>query len=186
MTAEEHRALIGRLRDAAPAESDRSYRAPGRANLIGEHTDYNGGFVLPVALDIATYVVGRAADHIALESLDEPGRVEVDIDDAKASGDGWGRYVAAVVKALRDDGAPIHGFEGVVGSEVPVGSGLSSSAALEVALVWALSSQELDATRIARICQRGERLRGRAVRDHGSARLGRRARRARAADRLRN
>jgi galactokinase len=128
------------LRVAADAEQ--AFRAPGRANLIGEHTDYNDGFVLPAALELATYVVGRPRDDgvVSLRSLD--GDIE--------------RFVDAVVRALRDEGVEVGGFEGVVASEVPVGAGLSSSAALEVALAGALAGSALDPTRLAEVCHRAE------------------------------
>ena len=128
------------LRVAADAEQ--AFRAPGRANLIGEHTDYNDGFVLPAALELATYVVGRPRDDgvVSLRSLE--GEIEP--------------YVAAVVNALRDDGIDVGGFEGVVASDIPIGAGLSSSAALEVALACALASSALEPTRLAAVCHRAE------------------------------
>jgi galactokinase len=128
------------LRVAAGAEQ--AFRAPGRANLIGEHTDYNDGFVLPAALELATYVVGRPRDDgvVSLRSLE--GEIE--------------RFVDAVVRALRDDGIDVGGFEGVVASDIPIGAGLSSSAALEVVLACALAGSELEPARLAAICHRAE------------------------------
>ncbi|CAN5662140.1 galactokinase [soil metagenome] len=131
-------------------------RAPGRANLIGEHTDYNEGFVLPVALDAAAYVLGRRADDLRLRSLEAEGEVVVDLGTGEGPTDGWGRYVTAVVRALRDDGIGLHGLHGVLHSEVPAGSGLSSSAALEIAVATAISVESLDAVRLAEICRRAE------------------------------
>jgi galactokinase len=133
------------------------FRAPGRANLIGEHTDYNDGFVLPVALELATYVVGRARDDVvSLRSLDQPGGVEVDARTGEGSWEGWGRYGAAVVRALLDEGVEVRGFEGVVSSEIPIGMGLSSSAALEVAVARAVAAVPVDPVRLAAACQRAE------------------------------
>jgi galactokinase len=131
----------GRLLRAFPG-AEQAFRAPGRANLIGEHTDYNDGFVLPAALELATYVVGRRRDDglVSLRSLD--GEIEP--------------HVAAVVRALRDEGLDVAGFEGVVASEVPLGAGLSSSAALEVALACALSASPLEPKRLAAVCHRAE------------------------------
>ena len=132
-------------------------RAPGRANLIGEHTDYNDGFVLPVALEMACFLAGDRTDGLcSLTSDQEEGRAEVDLRSGRGPSEGWGRYVTAVVRALRDEGVELRGLEGRVYSEVPEGSGLSSSAALEVALAVALSGEALDVVRVARICRRAE------------------------------
>jgi len=128
-----------RLLRAVP-DAEQAFRAPGRANLIGEHTDYNDGFVLPAALELAVYVSGRRSEQISLRSLD--GEI--------------GRYVDAVVNALRDEGVEVAGFEGVVASEVPIGAGLSSSAALEVALASALAAEALEPARLAAVCNRAE------------------------------
>ncbi|HEX2051999.1 MAG TPA: galactokinase [Actinomycetota bacterium] len=142
---------------AAAGPRARAWRAPGRANLIGEHTDYNDGLVLPVALDMATCVAGTpGGDVVRLRSLEEPGDVVVDVATGRGPERGWGRYARAVVRALRDDGVAVRGFDGVVASDVPVGSGLSSSAALEVALAHALADDPLDPLRIATICRRAE------------------------------
>ncbi|MEA2460607.1 MAG: galactokinase, partial [Actinomycetota bacterium] len=133
-------------------------RAPGRANLIGEHTDYNEGFVLPIALDLATYVVGeRDEDAVELAtSVENEPSIRIELNDPIVPAAGWGRYVAAIVLALRDAGVASHGLRGKVISEVPVGAGLSSSAALEVALVLALIEEEVPRGRLAEICRRAE------------------------------
>jgi galactokinase len=146
-----------RLLDAAPSDADVAVRAPGRANIIGEHTDYNEGFVLPMALDCATYIAGRRrTDVVRLVSLQEPGEVTVDLRTGAGPTSGWGAYVSAVVRALLDASIPVDGLDAVVHSEVPVGAGLSSSAALEVGLALALSAQPLDSVRVAQICRRAE------------------------------
>jgi galactokinase len=123
-------------------DAEQAFRAPGRANLIGEHTDYNDGFVLPAALELATYVAGRRREDgvVSVRSLE--GEIE--------------RHVAAVARALEDEGVEITGFEGVVASEVPIGAGLSSSAALEVALACALGGSTLEPVRLAAVCHRAE------------------------------
>jgi len=125
------------------------WAAPGRVNLIGEHTDYNGGFVLPIAIDRYTTVAagGRDDGVVAAHSLDVP-------DDA-----GWTKYVDGVVQALRAEGVHVGGADVLVSSAVPTGAGLSSSAALEVAVAAALSAlagAELDAGRLAQVAYRAE------------------------------
>jgi galactokinase len=151
-----HHRIPARLKEAAPS-TEVCRRAPGRANLIGEHTDYNDGFVLPVALELATYLAGRRIpDIVRLRSLDEPGEVEVDLASGRGPSRGWGRYVTAVVRALKDDDVRLSGLEGVIASQVPAGSGLSSSAALEVAVAQAVASEEIEVVRLARLCRRAE------------------------------
>jgi galactokinase len=148
--------LPRRLRRAVPG-AEQAFRAPGRANLIGEHTDYNDGFVLPVAMELDTFVAGRRhARALSLRSLDEPGGVNVDVRSGDGSWDGWGRYAAGVVRALLDEGVKLTGFHGVVASEVPIGSGLSSSAALEVAVARAVVAAPLEPARLAAACRRAE------------------------------
>jgi galactokinase len=146
-----------RLLDAAPPGTDVAVRAPGRANIIGEHTDYNDGFVLPVALDCATYIAGRRLPRrVHLVSLQERGEVTVDLRTGTGPLEGWGAYVSGVVRALLDASIEVQGLDAVVHSEVPVGAGLSSSAALEVALALALSAHPLEPLRVAEICRRAE------------------------------
>jgi galactokinase len=119
-------------------------RAPGRVNLIGDHTDYNDGFVLPMAIDRDCLLAYRPRDdgRIISCSLDVDGTVDV---DAKGSDDPgqveppWGRFVAGAVRALLERGAAVRGADVAVSSTVPVGSGLSSSSALAVALTLALA-----------------------------------------------
>ena len=113
--------------------------APGRVNLIGEHTDYTGGLALPMAIDLGTTVEGspqRDAGLVVLRSADQPAPAEVplDVDDPAAVEPAWARYVAGVVHELR----PSAGFGGRVHTTVPIGSGLSSSATLELAVALAL------------------------------------------------
>ncbi len=129
-------------------------RAPGRVNLIGDHTDYTGGFVLPIAIDRWTTVSGeRFGAVVALRSEQEPDDVEIPItvEDPAAVTPAWGRYVAGVVAEAK----PPVGFSGRVSSTVPPGSGLSSSAALEVAVALALGVDE-PPLELARLCQRAE------------------------------
>jgi galactokinase len=110
--------------------------APGRVNLIGEHTDSSGGLVLPLAIDLATTITGtHGGDRVVLTSATEtqPAIVPLHVDDPAAL-PGWARYVGGVVAEMR----PTVGFTGSVTTTLPVGAGLSSSAALEVGVALAL------------------------------------------------
>jgi galactokinase len=131
-------------------------RAPGRVNLIGDHTDYTGGFCLPIAIDRRVEVEVRPNDSrmIAMRSDAEATTVEIPIDVVHASTvkPEWGRYVAAVVKRLDLS----HGFSGAVRSDVPIGVGLSSSAALEVATALALGADRRDPLALATLCRDAE------------------------------
>ena len=128
--------------------------APGRVNLIGDHTDHQGGLVLPLAIDRGTAVVGeRGGDLVQLRSLDEEGTVKIRLGagPTPAVTTGWGRYVAAVVELMR----PANGFVGTITTRLPVGRGLSSSAALELSVALALGF-EGSPVELARLCQRSE------------------------------
>lgn len=128
--------------------------APGRVNLIGDHTDYTGGLVLPMAIDRYTEIHFAAQpERVQLASFDDPAKVDLPlvIDDPATVQPAWGRYVAAVIAELQ----PTTGLHGHVSTDIPVGAGLSSSAALEVAAALALgftgSPREL-----AELCRRAE------------------------------
>ena len=128
--------------------------APGRVNLIGDHTDYMGGLVLPMAVDLATTVSGvRGGNTIDLVSAqsDVPLRLDLPVTDPSVVQPPWGRYVAGVAAEL----GSAHGFRGTVDSTVPVGGGLTSSAALEVAVALALGATGTP-LEIAQACQRAE------------------------------
>ncbi|MEH0544845.1 galactokinase [Streptomyces sp. B21-105] len=145
------------------AEPDGVWAAPGRVNLIGEHTDYNDGFVMPFALPhTAVAAVSRREDgRLRLHSADiEGGVVELEPDAlTPGSDDGWASYPAGVVWALRDAGHPVTGADVHLASTVPTGAGLSSSAALEVVVALALNDLYelgLPSWQLARLCQRAE------------------------------
>jgi galactokinase len=130
-------------------------RAPGRVNLIGDHTDYTGGLVLPMAIDRTTDIEFRPVpDRIRLTSDTEPDGLDLglpvdpsDVPDVRPS---WGRYVASVAAEM----GSTNGFEGRVTTTIPVGAGLSSSAALEVAVALALGAH--DPVEVAELCRRAE------------------------------
>ncbi|WP_030603304.1 galactokinase [Streptomyces fulvoviolaceus] len=139
------------------------WSAPGRVNLIGEHTDYNDGFVMPFALPhTAVAAVSRREDGVLrLHSADvEGGVVELRVDDLTPGSDrNWTAYPAGVVWALREAGHPVTGADVHLASTVPSGAGLSSSAALEVVIALALNdlfSLGLPGWQLARLCQRAE------------------------------
>jgi galactokinase len=132
--------------------------APGRVNLIGDHTDYAGGLALPMAIDRAVVVTGvRGGDRIRLVSEAFPDPVDVRLGDPVAAASGWGRYVAAVAAVVAGAGGlgAARGLVGTVASDVPIGAGLSSSAALEVAVALALGA-EGSPRELALACQRAE------------------------------
>ncbi len=128
--------------------------APGRVNLMGDHTDYAGGLALPVAIDLGTTVRGvRSSDRVELRSTDErdPVRLALPVREPSDVEPRWGRYVAGVVGEM--PGA--QGLVGTVTSTLPIGAGLSSSAALEVALALALGFDG-PPMELARLAQRAE------------------------------
>jgi galactokinase len=123
--------------------SPRLFRAPGRVNLIGEHTDYNDGFVLPMAIDRETCVAAspRADRRVRIFSLNLDEHAEFDLDHPGARERGiWLDYIEGIARALERRGVRLAGADLVVSSDVPVGAGLSSSAALEVSAGLALAS----------------------------------------------
>jgi galactokinase len=140
----------------------RLYRAPGRVNLIGEHTDYNDGFVLPAALELCTWVAAAARPdrRLRVRSPRFGSGVEFDLDDpAPAPRRDWSDYVRGVAVMLQKAGHRLAGADLLIDSDVPIGAGLSSSAALEVSTGYALldlSGLAVDRTELALCCQRVE------------------------------
>src|SRR5207237_1364519 len=123
--------------------SPRVFRAPGRVNLIGEHTDYNDGFVLPCAIDFATYAAAAVRDdrRIRAASLNFEDELGFDLDDPpQHSEENWTKYIQGVAMTLEREGYRLKGADILIDSDVPVGAGLSSSAALEVSTAFALAS----------------------------------------------
>jgi len=140
----------------------RIYRAPGRVNLIGEHTDYNEGFVMPAAIDFSTSVVIDARDdrRIVIRSRNFSETAELDLDQPPARGRGhWSDYPFGVAVKLEAAGQRLRGANILVRGEVPIGSGLSSSAAIEVATGFALldiAGARIDRLDLAKVCQQAE------------------------------
>ena len=136
-------------------------RAPGRVNLLGGHTDYNEGYVLPVAVDRAAWVAAAplAAREARVRALDLGSDAIFPLDVIPPSDGGWADYPRGVAWALQERGLKPVGMEAVLTSDVPVGAGLSSSAAVEVAFAYAwqqLSGFQLDRRDLALVCQRAE------------------------------
>jgi galactokinase len=140
----------------------RIFRAPGRVNLIGEHTDYNDGFVMPCAIEFSTLVAisPRSDWKLVIRSEEFPEQFEFDSANLPARGQGnWCDYVAGVAVMLQQAGGVIPGANLLVRGEVPIGAGLSSSAAVEVASALALMSvagMQFPMPDVARLCQRAE------------------------------
>ncbi|MEU3951066.1 galactokinase [Streptomyces achromogenes] len=155
--------VADRFAELYGARPEGVWAAPGRVNLIGEHTDYNDGFVMPFALPHqAVAAVSRRTDGVLrLHSADvEGGITELRLDDLAPGGDhDWTAYPAGVVWALREAGHEVTGADVHLASTVPTGAGLSSSAALEVVIALALNDLYdlgLKGWRLARLCQRAE------------------------------
>ncbi len=137
--------------------------APGRVNVIGEHIDYNGGLVLPAAIDRWVHVAIRRREDglVRLVSAQAPGEVlEFSANDELApEGRSWGNYVKGVITGLKGAGFAVPGFEAAVNSTVPVGGGLSSSAALEAVFskaILTLIGEDMDKLELAKLCQKAE------------------------------
>ena len=153
-------ALARSFRDAFKREP-RLFRAPGRVNLIGEHTDYNEGFVLPAAIDLSTYVAIAPREDLRLRARSRhfDQALDCDLHDLPSRGGDWRDYLVGVVRALLDAGHVLRGADMLIDGDLPMGAGLSASAALEVVVGLALSDiagVTLDRTEFALLCQRAE------------------------------
>lgn len=139
----------------------RLFRAPGRVNLIGEHTDYNDGLVMPAALDRSCWVAAASRNDglVMVYSEDARGTAEIPVLEPPERTGTWRDYVAGVVAMLRAHRVALSGADLLIASDVPAGAGLSSSAALEVSVATALlglAGHHLPPTVVARLCQRAE------------------------------
>jgi len=136
-------------------------RAPGRVNLIGEHTDYNDGFVMPLAIGRAIWIALRPRDDstVSVHSLDYNETCEFDLTALKHEDAGWIEYMKGTAHVLQEAGFTLGGWEGVMQGDVPLGAGLSSSAALEVATARTfatVSDLPWDPAKMALLCQKAE------------------------------
>lgn len=136
-------------------------RAPGRVNLIGEHTDYNDGFVLPMAINRAVWIAlrPRTDRKVILSSLNFEDDIAIDLDALQNENAGWREYIKGVAFILQQQGYALRGWEGVLAGDVPIGAGLSSSAAVEMATARAfaaVSHLPWDPAAMAKVGQRAE------------------------------
>lgn len=161
--------MTAQLRARVLAEFERRFggaaefcaRAPGRVNLIGDHTDYNEGFVLPMAIDREVWLAVRPRTdrQVKVHSLDFDEDASFALDDGGPRGAGWIEYLRGVAWALAQTGRHTRGWEGVAAGDVPKGAGLSSSAALELATARtfaAVSDLPWQPVVMARLAQRAE------------------------------
>jgi len=153
--------LIEKFKTHFESRKIRLFQAPGRVNLIGEHTDYNDGYVFPMAIDRTTKIaIARRKDkllNVWSENMKE--LVTINFDQPVKKRDHWSDYVAGVAAILINAGFAIDGADVFIESDVPVGSGLSSSAALEVSVAFSLltiNSYELERKKLALLCQNAE------------------------------
>ena len=144
------------------AARPRVFRAPGRVNLIGEHTDYNDGFVMPAAVGFSTYagIAPRTDRKLVLQSQEFPGCFEFDLDNLpQQRNQAWVDYVVGVATVLRRRGIHLEGANLLVNGNIPIGAGLSSSAALEVVSTLAflsLTGTQMPLPEVATLCREAE------------------------------
>lgn len=155
------RRALAAFEDRFGAPAELLVRAPGRVNLIGEHTDYNDGFVLPMAIDRAVYIALRRRPDttVQVRSADFGAEHDFDATAPERGGRGWIEYLKGTAWALTQASVPVGGWEGVIAGDVPRGAGLSSSAALELAAARALlaaTGGSWDPPKMALLAQRAE------------------------------
>ncbi len=153
--------LVKSFMERFASEPDLVVRAPGRVNLIGEHTDYNDGFVLPMAIDRSIWVglQPRSDQRVILHALDLDSVTVFSLKALERGDAGWAEYMKGVAWSLQEAGHILIGWEGVLAGDVPRGAGLSSSAALELATARAfaaISGLAWDGVEMAKLCQLAE------------------------------
>lgn len=154
--------LVNSFKDKFDGNPDVLVRAPGRVNLIGEHTDYNNGFVFPVAIDRDIMIASKRRDDliVRLYSLDFDQSVEFSLNDIKYDEEHkWSNYPRGVAYFLQESEYSLSGLDAVITGNVPLGAGLSSSAAMEIAMATTFektSELSIDPTEMALLCQRAE------------------------------
>lgn len=136
-------------------------RSPGRVNLIGEHTDYNEGYVLPAAIEKAIFfaIAPREDLHCSIHALDLKDVCELDLARLESSNKGWPNYLTGIVDQMIKEGRKVRGFNCVFGGDIPIGAGLSSSAALETGLAFALNclfELNIDNLSLVKLAQKSE------------------------------
>lgn len=153
--------VIAAFEDTFNARPTFVVRSPGRVNLIGEHTDYNDGFVLPMAINRAIWIAvrPRADNRVHVKSLDFDAATSFDLQDFTHQNAGWIEYIKGIAWVLREEGFELSGWDGVIAGDVPVGAGLSSSAALELGAARsfaAICDLPWDPVKMALLGQRAE------------------------------
>lgn len=153
--------VVEKFQSVFPGSDPLIVRSPGRVNLIGEHTDYNNGFVLPAAINKAIYmaVSRRSDDELHLVSLDLDRSYRGDIHQLEHSPLHWPDYLLGVIQQLQAAGHAVGGFNCVFGGDIPLGAGMSSSAALECATAFSLNELfglKLDPLTMVKLSQRAE------------------------------
>ncbi len=163
MTTSERKAqIVKRFSGVFGSEPTVWVQAPGRVDLMGSHTDYNQGYVLTMTIDRSTWIAAapRSDRKVSICSMNAEGCLEFDLDDLRRDTTVlWANYIKGVAAILKESGYDVRGFNGLIHSTVPFGSGLSSSAALEVAsavLFRTLAGWKMEPVQLALLCQKAE------------------------------
>ncbi len=141
MAANNNKMVIDTYQERYKRKPKITIYAPGRINLIGEHTDYSDGYVLPAAINLGISIAlsPRDGETLQLYSIDFEQNIMIDLNDMQKEGSGWQEYIKGVAWVLKEEGYPVSGWQGVLSGNIPIGAGLSSSAALEIATLEAFS-----------------------------------------------